>query len=244
MGSCPEAGLAAKSVTMPVFLRGQRAYRGISALPALIIAATLAGCSVGVPDPAAPKATPAAPTLATPTVTPGHDSAAVAARDMSFAAGDSLAAGVPVQLSDGLRGAPGWTPGTQDVAGVSEYLKADGCVVSARVRANQGPLTVPGDDKASTEALFQYLDPTILPSFLKPDTLRWGGEPGKPAPSVEVLVLEGGAPVGGRSSAVYSRLFSKAGSSVYVSVACPDAASLTAARADVAARLAVVPPSD
>lgn len=35
----------------------------------------------------------------------------------------------------------------------------------------------------------------------------------------------------------------KTGSSVYVSVFCPDRAALAAARADVAARLSVLPPS-
>ena len=211
---------------------------------ALVLASALAGCSVGVADPAAPKAPPASPTPATPTVTPGHDSAAVAARDMPFTAGESLAAGVPVRLSDALSEAPGWKPGKQDVAGGSEYLKADGCVVSARVRVNQGVLAVAGDDRASTAALFRYLDPSILPSYLKTDTLRWGGDPDKPAPRVEVLVLESGPKAGARATAVYARLFGKAGSSVYISVSCPDAATLTAARADVADRLGVIPPSD
>ena len=209
----------------------------------LALAALLAGCSVGVPDPSAPKPVSSAAGPATPTVTPGHDAEAVAARDLPFTAGDSLAAGVPVQLSDGLRGAPGWTPGRQDVAGASEYLKADGCLASAKVRVNQWPLVVPGDDKASTEALFHYLDPSILPSYLTKDTLRWGGEADKPGPRVEVLVLEGGDKAGSRAAASYARLFAKAGSSIYVSVSCPDRAALAAARADVAARLAVLPPS-
>lgn len=226
------------------FRRARRGHPGSSAFLALAVAAALAGCSVGIPDPAAPAAAPAAPTLATPTVTPGHDSAAVAAKDMTFAAGDTLAAGVPVQLSDGLREAPGWKPGKQDVAGGSEYVKADGCVVWARVRTNQGPLGVPGDDHASTAALFQYLDPSILPSYLKTVTLRWGGEADQPGPRVEVLVLEDGAAAAARATAVYARMFSRAGSSVYVSVSCPDATTLTAARADVAARLAAVPPAE
>ena len=221
-----------------------RASRVVSAFLALAAAATLAGCSVGVPDPTAPKAAPVTPTPATPTVTPGHDSAAVAAKDMLFAAGDTLAAGVPVRLSDGLREAPGWKPGQQDVAGASEYLKADGCVVWAKVRTNQGALTVPGDDRASTAALFQYLDPSILPSYLKTDTLRWGGDVEQAGPRAEVLVLDGAAPAGGRATAVYSRMFSRAGSSVYISVSCPDAVALAAARADVAARITVLPPSD
>ena len=184
-----------------------------------------------------------AATLATPTVTPGYDAEAVAARNLPLSAGDRLAAGVPVQLSDGLRDAPRWTPGVQGLAGVSEYRKADGCVVAAKVRVNQWPLAVAGDDKASTEALFHYLDPSILPSYLKSATLRWGGEQDKPGPRVEVLVLEGGKKSGTRATAAYARLFAKTGSSVYVSVSCPDAAALAAARADVAARLAVLPPS-
>lgn len=215
-----------------------------SAAALLLLLPVLAGCSVGVPDPAAPRpAGSAAATLATPTVTPGYDAEAVAARNLPFTAGDRLVAGVPVRLSDGLGDAPRWKPGRQDVAGASEYRKADGCLVAAKVRVNQWPLVVAGDDKASTEALFHYLDPSILPSYLKTTSLRWGGEPGKPGPKVEVLALEGGKRSGKRVTASYARLFAKVGSSVYVSVSCPDAAALAAARADVAARLAVLPPS-
>ncbi|WP_432393888.1 hypothetical protein ACRQ5B_11265 [Pseudarthrobacter sp. L19] len=156
--------------------------------------------------------------------------------------GESLAAGVPVQLSDGLKDAPGWSAAGQGTAGASIYKKADGCQVAARVSTNQGPLSVPGNDKASTEALFHYLDPSILPGYLATDTLRWGGDADKPGPRVEVLVYYGGA-TGTRAAVSYARMFAKAGSSVYVSVACPDRGSLAAARADVAARLAVLPPS-
>lgn len=162
---------------------------------------------------------------------------------MPFAAGNTLAAGVPVQLSDGLRDMPGWKPGRQNVAGTSEYLKDDGCVVSGRVRTNQAALAVSGDDRASTEALFHYLDASLLPAYLKSATLRWGGEPGGPAPRVEVLVYAGGERAGARATAIYSRLFSKSGSSVYLSVSCPDAATLAAARSEAEARIAVVPPS-
>jgi hypothetical protein len=204
----------------------------------------MAGCSVGVPDPAAPRDVQTTPALATPTITPGHDAAAVAARDLPFTAGDSLAAGVAVGLSDGLREAPGWKPVKENVAGENRYLKADGCLVSARVRVNQTPLAVSGDDKASTVELFEYLDPTILPNRLKTDTLRWGGEPDKPGPKVEVLVFESGSAPGVKPTAVLARLFGKAGSSVYISLSCPDRAALAAARADVAERLVVVPPSN
>ena len=223
--------------------RAGRGRRGHRAFLALAVAVTLAGCSVGIPDPSAPKAAPVTPTLATPTITPGHDAAAVAAKDMPFTAGGTLAAGVPIQLSDGLRDAPGWKPVKENLAGASEYLKGDGCVAAAKVRTNQSALAVPGDDRASTEALFQYLDASILPGYLEPTTLRWGGEPGGPAPAVEVLVLKGGERSGTRATAIYARLFSKSGSSVYLSISCPDAAALAAARSEAEARIAVVPPS-
>lgn len=210
---------------------------------ALLGTAALGGCSVGVPDPAAPKAEPTATALATPTVTPGHDSEAVAAKDMPFSAGGSLAAGVPVGISGGLKEAPGWQQVKENVAGESQYLKADGCLVAAKVRTNQAALARQ-DDKESTVGLFTYLDPSILPAYLTTATLRWGGEAGKPGPSAEVLVLEKPGQPGVRSTAVMARVFGIAGSSVYVSVACPDAATLGAARADVAERLLMVPPSN
>ena len=244
MGSELEAGVMATEGTGTGSRRARRVHRRSRAFLALAVAGTLAGCSVGVPDPSAPKAAPPAPTLATPTITPGHDAAAVAAKDMPFTAGGTLAAGVPVQLSDGLRDVPGWKPVKENLAGASEYVKDDGCVVSAKVRTNQSALAVPGDDRASTEALFQYLDASILPAYLEPATLHWGGEPGGPAPAVEVLVFKGGERSGTRATAIYARLFSKSGSSVYLSVSCPDATTLAAARSEVEARIAVVPPSE
>ncbi|WP_344000345.1 hypothetical protein [Pseudarthrobacter sulfonivorans] len=210
---------------------------------ALLGMMALAGCSVGVPDPEAPKIPQPATALATPTITPGHDAAAVAAKDMPFSAGASLAEGVSVGISDGLKSAPGWTPVKENVAGENQYVKSDGCLVAAKVRANQSPLVL-ADDRESTVGLFTYLDPTILPAYLKTATLRWGGEPDKPGPQVEVLVLEEPGQAGARSTAVMARVFGTAASSVYVSVSCPDAATLAAARAEVAARLVVVPPSN
>lgn len=209
-----------------------------------VVLAGAAGCSVGVPDPAAPRDIQTSPALATPTITPGHDAAAVAAKDLPFSAGDSLAAGAAVGLSDGLREAPGWKAIKENVAGENRYLKADGCVASARVSVNQAALAVTGDDKASTIELFKYLDPTIVPDHLTTETLRWGGEPDQAGPRTEVLAYQSGSASGGKSTAVLARLFGKAGSSVYVSLACPNAAALATARADVAARLVVVPPAD
>lgn len=206
-----------------------------------MVAALLGGCSVDVPDPSVTAAPAGTPVPATPTITPGHDAAAVAARDMPFAAGSDLAPGVPVGISDDLKGAPGWSAVKENVAGASQYAKADGCVVSARVSTGQDAL-VRTDDRESTVALFQYLDATIQPSYLKSATLQWGGTPEAPGRTVEVLALEQAAP-GGRSTAVLARVFGAAASSAYVSVSCPDAATLGAARQDLGRYLALVPPA-
>jgi hypothetical protein len=221
----------------------ERVRRRIVPLLAALLGAALAGgCSMGVPDPAAPEPVADAPVLATPTITPGHDAEAVAARDLPFAAGGILARGVPVGISDGLKDAPGWKAVRESVAGGSQYLKADGCVVSAKARSNQAVLAR-GDDLESTVALFQYLDPTIQPGYLKTATLRWAGDGSSPGRTVEVLVLEKSAGAGGRATAVLARLFGTAESSVYVSLSCPDATALAAARADVVRFLPVLPPS-
>lgn len=217
--------------------------RTVPVVAALFAAVGLAGCSVGVPDPDAAPSVRGATAVATPTITPGHDAAAVAATDLPFSAGAILAQGVPVGLSDGLKEAPGWKPVKVDVAGENQFVKADGCLVSARVSTGQSAL-VRGDDHESTLALFEYLDPTILPGYLKTAALRWGWEPSGQARNVEVLVLERPVTADGRAVAVLARLFSAAGSSVYISVSCPDTASLSAARADVRQFLPVLPPSD
>ncbi|HKU02483.1 MAG TPA: hypothetical protein VJQ80_06710 [Arthrobacter sp.] len=201
----------------------------------------LGGCSVDVRDPSATPAPASTPVLATPTITPGHDAAAVAARDMPFAAGGDLAPGTAVGISDDLKGAPGWRMVKDNVAGASQYVKADGCVVAARTSTGQAAL-VRGDDRESTVALFQYLDAGIQPSYLKATTLKWGGTPEAPGRNVEVLALEQAVP-GGRSTEVLARLFGTAGSSAYVSVSCPDAATLAAARQDVVRYLPLVPPA-
>jgi len=222
--------------------RAGRAWRGgVPLVVGCLGAVLLGGCSVDVRDPSVTAAPAGTPVVATPTITPGHDAAAVAGRDMPFAAGGDLAPGVPVGISDDLKGAPGWKLVKDNVAGASQYAKADGCMVAARASTGQAAL-VRGDDRESTVALFQYLDATVQPSYLKTATLQWGGSPDAPGRHVEVLALEQAAP-GGRSIAVLARVFGAAGSSAYVSVSCPDAATLGAARQDVVRYLPLVPPS-
>lgn len=156
---------------------------------------------------------------------------------MPFSGGGTLAHGVPVYLSEGLADAPRWQQTGNNTGGVIHYRKDDGCLAPAKVRTSQWPL-VSGGDRESTEKLFTYLDPTILPKYLKPASLRWGGEPGKPGPAVEVLALERAALPKGKA-AILARVFGRAGSSVFVTVSCPSAPALAAARTDVARWLTV-----
>lgn len=221
---------------------GWAGRRPVPILAAAMAALLMGGCSVEVRDPAAPEPAASTPAVATPTITPGHDAEAVAGRDLPFAAGGTLAPGVPVGISDGLKEAPGWKAGSRNVAGESRYTKADGCLVAAKARTNQNALAR-ADDRESTIALFEYLDPSILPGYLKTETLQWGASPEGPGRTVEVLALEPAPQPGGRATAVLARLFGTAGSSVYVSISCPDAASLASARSDVVRFLPLVPPA-
>lgn len=221
---------------------GGAGRRAVPFLAAALAALLTGGCSVDVRDPAAPEPVAGTPALATPTITPGHDAEAVAGQDLPFAAGGTLAPGVPVGISDGLKEAPGWKAESLNVAGESRYTKADGCLVAAKARTNQDALAG-ADDRESTTALFQYLDPSILPGYLKTETLQWGAPREGPGHTVEVLALEQAAQPDGRATAVLARLFGTAGSSVYISISCPDAAALAAARADVVRFLPVLPPA-
>ncbi|MGN7147955.1 hypothetical protein ACTHQ6_03035 [Arthrobacter sp. SAFR-179] len=220
---------------------GRAGNRAVLLAAAGLGSVLLVACSVDVRDPSVTAAPAGTPVVSTPTITPGYDAAAVAGRDLPFAAGGTLAPGVPVGISDGLKDAPGWKLVKENVSGASQFAKADGCLVAARVSAGQGPL-VRGGDRESSVALFQYLDATIQPSYLKTDTLQWGGTPDAPGKNVEVLALEQSAP-GGRSTAVLARVFGAAQSSAYISVSCPDPATLASARGDVVRYLPLLPPS-
>jgi hypothetical protein len=219
----------------------RRRLAGLTALATLGV--VLASCSVNVPDPAAPKPSPEESTMATPTITPGHDAAAVAAKDLPLSAGGTLAPGDPVTVSSRLEEVPGWSVVHAALQGEIRYRKADGCTLAVRVSVNQGPLVVAGDDAASTKELFHYLDGAIAVDKLKTVALRWGQESNQPQHSVEFFAVESSAASGGTAAVVLARLFSAPESSVYISLACPDAAALARARAEVEAQLVVVPQS-
>lgn len=217
--------------------------RRLLGLGAVASAAVLGACSVNVPDPAAPKPSPVESTLSTPTITPGHDAAAVAAKDLPLSAGASLVPGDPVTMESKLQEVPGWSLVHAAKQGEDEYKKSDGCVAVTRVSINQGPLVEAGNDEASTKAMFQYMNPAIDPGRLTPVTLRWGQDTDKPLRKVELLALESSAANGGASAVVLGRLFSGPAASVYVSVTCPDDAALAKARADVESGVVLVPPA-
>lgn len=222
-------------------LSARRRLAGAAALGT--VGFVLAACSVNVPDPTAPKPSPSESTLATPTITPGHDAEAVAAKDLPLTAGSTLAPGDPVTVAGKLEEVPGWALVHSGLQGEVLYKKTDGCTLAARVSVNQGPLVVAGDDAASTKALFHYLNAGIDVETLKPASLPWGQDSDKPRHSVEFLSLESSAAAGSKPLVVFARLFSAPASSVYISLACPSDAALAAARADVQAKLAVIPPS-
>lgn len=218
----------------------RRRLAGSAAIAA--VGVLLASCSVNVPDPEAPKPSPSESTLSTPTITPGHDAEAVAAKDLPMTAGSTLASGDPVTVSSRMEEVPGWSLVHSGLQGEVRYKRADGCALAIRVSVNQGPLVVSGDDNASTRALFQYLDAGIAAETLKPASLRWGGDADKPQHSVEFLALDSSSP-GGTAALVLARLFSAPASSVYISLACPNPGALASARAEMVSKLAVVPPS-
>lgn len=217
--------------------------RRLLGLGVLASAAVLGACSVNVPDPTAPKPSPVESMLSTPTITPGHDAAAVAAKDLPLSAGASLVPGDPVTIASKLQEAPGWSLVHAAMQGEDRYRKSDGCVVVTRVSVNQGPLVEAGNDEASTKAMFQYLNPAIDAGRLKPVSLRWGQDSDKPLRQVELLALESSAAGGGTSALVLGRLFSGPAASVYVSITCPDDAALAKARADVESGVVLVPPA-
>ncbi|MGO4589931.1 hypothetical protein AB4Z15_13530 [Paenarthrobacter sp. 2TAF44] len=233
----------------PAMAGAKPGWAAIAVLGALAaLGALLAGCSVNVPDPSAPKPSPSESTLSTPTITPGHDAEALAAKDLPLSAGGTLAPGDPVLVSSRLEEVQGWSVVHSGLQGETRYAKTDGCVVVVRVSVNQRPLVVPGDDAASTKELFRYLDPGIVVEKLRPASLRWGTslgwgqDSGEPERHVELLALESAPASGGTAALVLARLFSSPASSVYVSVACPDSGTLAKARAEVQSQLAVVPP--
>ncbi|WP_394938953.1 hypothetical protein [Psychromicrobium sp. YIM B11713] len=222
-------------------------------LLAVSLSAAVSGCSftLKVPQDTSTISPSPTPSYAAPTVTPGHNADAVAAKDMTWAAGNTLSAGVPVGWGDQLLQAdvvngktppPSWKLLRSNQAGWTQYQHGNGCQLSYWQTINQQGLMVTNDDRASTLALFKYLVPSILPETLKVTTMRWARQLDKPSPKIELLSLR--TPAQGKSPAkLYSaRMFNRAGSGIAFSLSCPNDALLDATFNSVQSGLAVLPP--
>lgn len=224
---------------------------------ATVLAATLSGCTIAIPEapsPASESVSSAPPSYAAPTVVAGHDAAAVAAAPMTFAAGNTLQAGVPVGFSDalgqpsegtlGTPGPPEWTLLKNNVAGQTQYSNAAGCQLAHWTTTNQGPLIAEGDDKSSTSNLMKYLIPSVTESALSEATLPWVEEAGKKGQSISFLSFTRKASKDVKASTVWARMLGTADTGLVVTLACPTDALLTDTTAKVMTKLSVAPPSN
>ncbi|ALE06692.1 hypothetical protein AL755_16550 [Arthrobacter sp. ERGS1:01] len=223
---------------------------------AAVAAIALAGCTVTVPAPATGGTTAPpsqAPTFAAPTTQAGHDAAAVAAKNLTFAAGNTLSARVPVAFSDALGqpslgrpgpAAPEWTQRMNNVAGQTRYTNAAGCQLAYWVNGTTGPLVTAGDDKASTVRLMEYLIPSLVPGSLAEASLPWSAEPGRKSPTIAFLGYTTRAGKGVPASTVWGRVLGTAGTGLVVTLACPSDALLAATKPQLLAKLSVAPPSN
>ncbi len=223
-----------------------------AALASLGLLVPVSACTIEVP--LGPGAAPAASssTASTPAPTPAPTGAApelppltraqISGEDMTFARGGYIAEGESVAFSDGMTRSDGWTQRTMMVNGESVYENGAGCRASLRYTGLQTPLVADGDDRASTEALFQFLDPSIVPGYLTTTTWLWGESPGEASAGIEFLTYVQPATGSAPASAVSLRLFHRLRTAMAFTVSCPSDDQLAAAVTDVRSRVSVVPP--
>ena len=160
-------------------------------------------------------------------------------------AGETLAAGVPVQLSDGLREVRGWKPGAQNVAGASR-VRQGGRLCGHRQRCGRTsqPSPSPGTTGRPPRRLFQYLDASILPGLPEAGDPALGRRARRARPARRGAGVQGRR-TGRRQGHRYLRPAVQQSRAPLCT--CPFRAptprTLAAARADAEARIAVVPPS-
>ncbi|MHA7246065.1 hypothetical protein ACX80C_04535 [Arthrobacter tecti] len=176
------------------------------------------------------------------TVLPPIPRAKIVGEDMTFERGGYIEEADMVAFSDGVSRAGGWSQEKLLVNGESVYVSEAGCTASLRYTAAQAPLVVEGNDRASTEALFRFMDPSILPEYLVPTSWLWGQTPGELTASIEFLTYVQEATGEAPASAVSLRLFHATGTGLAFTVSCPTNDELTAAVADIRGRISVVPP--
>lgn len=183
-----------------------------------------------------------APADSSPATLPPLTRAQITGEDMTFARGTYIEPGQMVAFSDGILRMPGWTQTKLMVNGESVYASDRNCTASMRYTQVQDPLVVDGDDKASTEALFRFLDPSILPEYLMTTSWLWGESPGDATASIEFLTYMQEATGETPASALSLRLFHATRTGIAFTVTCESNDELAPAVADVRSRISVVPP--
>lgn len=166
----------------------------------------------------------------------------IVGNDMTFDRGGYIEPADKVDFSETLSRASGWSPAGLLVQGESVYVSDAGCTASLSYTPGQGPLVVNGDDRGSTEGLFRYMDPSILPEYLERSTWLWGESPGDSTASVEFLTYRQEAAAETPASVVSLRLFHTTGTALAFIVSCPTDELLTAALSDIRNHVSVVPP--
>lgn len=186
--------------------------------------------------------TPAGSAPGAPPELPPLPRAQIVGNDMTFERGAYIEEADMVAFADNLSRAPGWSQSKLLVNGESVYTSDAGCTASLRYTSGQGPLLVEGDDRASTEALFRFMDPSILPEYLVTTSWLWGASPGESTASIEFLTYRQAAAGDIPASAVSLRLFHRTGTGLAFVTSCPSDELLTAAVSDIRSRISVVPP--
>lgn len=211
----------------------------------------LTGCQLTIAAPEQSNKAPASatPSYSTPVIAPGHDAAAIAAKDLDWQAGNALSMGVPVEWNDQLsqnqtggEAAPVWAKVISKRAGLSRYQNANGCLLDYWQTQNQQALMVVEDDRSSTLALFKYLLPELDAEGLKDTDWPWSKDAGKPSPIIQFLSMRKKA-AGGRPASYFSaRMLNHSGVGLVLSVACPSDALLEPTLASARNSLTVLPP--
>ncbi|WP_323958946.1 hypothetical protein GC088_10350 [Arthrobacter sp. JZ12] len=233
-----------------------RPFRPVLRLTSLaVLVLVLSGCRIEVPTgtPSAPPNAGTTTAASEPPASPSGSSAAkvelpplpraeIVGNDLTFDRGAYVGDASAVGFSDGMSRVPGWTQTKNLVNGESVYTNAVGCTAALRSTQPQDPLVVAGDDRASTEELFRFIDPSILPEYLTVSSWLWGASPDDSKASIEFLSYAQKAAGESPASLVSLRLFHTTRTALAFTVSCPADDALKAAVADVRANTSVIPP--
>ena len=223
--------------------------RALGLVCALTVVAGLTACqlTVAAPDTSSDRVSSAPPSYPGPVVTPGHDAAAVAAKNLDWQAGNTLSVGVPVGWNDQIGRssgtAPAWTKLIDKRAGLTRYQNANGCLLDDWQTVDQQALMVTEDDRSSTLALFKYLVPELAAEALRDTDWPWTGDAGKPGPVIQFLSARKPAVAGVPANIFSARMLNHAGVGLVLSLACPAEALIDPTLAALRDELTVQPPA-